>query len=249
VSRVVPSQVVEFIDQHFPEIAQGQVPNYDFIRAPHMAVVVRMVRELPQELMQLSGANYSAFMLGFETLSRAVVLWQANPAAHPIQTVGRSHSLGFIKAAMVACPDEAPSPSTLELSFIPDAALRDSIRADISSANSALRNGEWKAATVLGGAVIEALLLWAIGERAARGIAIPARSHGRPLDRWDLHDFVEAAHQLRIINDAARAQADLAREFRNLIHPGRAERLGLVCDRGTALSAVAAVEHIVRDLA
>src|SRR2546429_6882967 len=33
-----------------------------------------------------------------------------------------------------------------------------------------------------------------------------------------------------------------------LIHPGRAQRLAQNCDRGTALSCVAALEHVVRDL-
>ena len=43
-------------------------------------------------------------------------------------------------------------------------------------------------------------------------------------------------------------QTRLAKDFRNLIHPGRAQRQGQTCDRATALSAVAAVEHIVRCL-
>jgi hypothetical protein len=43
-------------------------------------------------------------------------------------------------------------------------------------------------------------------------------------------------------------QADLARDFRNLIHPGRAQRTGADCDRGTALTALAAIELVVRDL-
>jgi hypothetical protein len=34
----------------------------------------------------------------------------------------------------------------------------------------------------------------------------------------------------------------------HLIHPGRAIRIGQACDRGTALSALAAVELIARDL-
>ncbi|MCI1909012.1 MAG: hypothetical protein LKI99_04780 [Acetobacter fabarum] len=40
----------------------------------------------------------------------------------------------------------------------------------------------------------------------------------------------------------------IAKDFRNLIHPGRAQRLGQVCDRATALTALAAVESIARDL-
>ena len=34
--------------------------------------------------------------------------------------------------------------------------------------------------------------------------------------------------------------------FRNLIHPGRAARLAQTCDRATALSAIGALEHVVR---
>jgi hypothetical protein len=53
--------------------------------------------------------------------------------------------------------------------------------------------------------------------------------------------------KLTAADDTAQ-QARLGKDFRNLIHPGRASRLGKICDRGTALSALAAVEHVVRDL-
>jgi hypothetical protein len=51
-----------------------------------------------------------------------------------------------------------------------------------------------------------------------------------------------------VVDRETATQVDLAREFRNLIHPGRSARLAKVCDRGTALSALAAVELIVSDL-
>src|SRR6266581_2002962 len=41
---------------------------------------------------------------------------------------------------------------------------------------------------------------------------------------------------------------DLTRDFRNLVHPGRAIRLGRQCNRATALSALAGIEHVVNDL-
>jgi hypothetical protein len=43
-------------------------------------------------------------------------------------------------------------------------------------------------------------------------------------------------------------QAKLAKDFRNPIHPGRAARLEQKCQRPDALSALAALEHVVRDL-
>ena len=60
--------------------------------------------------------------------------------------------------------------------------------------------------------------------------------------------YIKVARHLALIEDDTEKQADLARGFRNLIHPGRSARLAKVCDRGTALSALAAVELIVRDL-
>src|SRR4029077_526461 len=53
--------------------------------------------------------------------------------------------------------DEYPPPTTTELLFIKDKALRDSIRQDIGATTRALTNNEWKAATVLAGAAREAL--------------------------------------------------------------------------------------------
>jgi hypothetical protein len=63
-----------------------------------------------------------------------------------------------------------------------------------------------------------------------------------------LPDYVEVAGELRIIKTDTVQQARLAKNFRNLIHPGRVIRLGQKCDRGTALSALAAVELVRRDL-
>ncbi len=51
-----------------------------------------------------------------------------------------------------------------------------------------------------------------------------------------------------MIKEDTAIQARLAKDYRNLIHSGRAQRLGQICDRGTDLSAVAALERVVRDL-
>jgi hypothetical protein len=69
-----------------------------------------------------------------------------------------------IRRASAKCPDEYPPSATTELLFINDAALREHIRRDLEAANRALNNAEWKAATVLPGAAIEALLHWRLQE-------------------------------------------------------------------------------------
>jgi hypothetical protein len=65
---------------------------------------------------------------------------------------------------------------------------------------------------------------------------------------WHLHEYVEVVSHLGIIKPDTSTQVRLAKEFRNFIHPGRAARLRQKCDQGTALSALAAVHLVVRDL-
>jgi len=70
----------------------------------------------------------------------------------------------------------------------------------------------------------------------------------RPLEDWNLGEYIDAATVLRLIKPDTGVQASIAKDFRNLIHPGRAQRLAVSCDRGTALAALAGVELVARDL-
>src|SRR5262249_47471723 len=101
-------------------------------------------------------------------------------------------------AMLAKCPDQNPSPATAAMTFITDDALRDSIRIDLSTATSALHNGEWKASTVLAGAVIEALLLWAIQRDPAK-FAGAANKPKKALERWDLADLIDVGEALALI--------------------------------------------------
>jgi hypothetical protein len=151
-------------------------------------------------------------------------------------------------------PDESPAPGTPELSFVPESEFRRTY----ATVQRALANGEWKAATVLAGSAAEAMLLWAIRQRSPAEITsavAAARASGdlttnpdSNLDRWNLHEYIEVAAKLDIIKPRTAVQTRLAKDFRNFIHPGVAQRLGEKCDGATAFSAVAGMEHVVRDL-
>ena len=65
---------------------------------------------------------------------------------------------------------------------------------------------------------------------------------------WHLHEYIEVAAHLGIVKPDTATLVRLAKDFRNLIHPGRAARLGQKCDRATTLGALAAVEAVARDL-
>jgi hypothetical protein len=156
----------------------------------------------------------------------------------------------------MACPDQLPAPSTHDLNFIADADLRADLRFDISAINQELANGEWKSATVLAGSVIEALLLWKLSTLNASDVASAEanvlKRKTKPLDEWDLHAFIEIAAVCPpgkpSIKSNTATQLRLAKDYRNLIHPGRSLRLQEKCDRATALAAVAGLEMVVRDL-
>jgi hypothetical protein len=262
--RVVPSQIVEFIDQTIPK-AKKQTDEggkgFSLNRPDQHSCValVKLIDQLPGELLVLPGQHYIELVASVEAIKDTLEIWKLREYGFSIiPRFGDYNPISFIRRALSLCPDEIPSKDTAELIFIEDDDLRANLRIDISATNLALSNGEWKAATVLAGSVVEALLLWRLNqfEEEERNTArtslvnegILRRDPGGNLDRWELHPFIEVAAKLEVIGEDTAQQARLAQEYRNLIHPGREKRLGQRCDRGTALAAVAAAERVVSDL-
>lgn len=68
------------------------------------------------------------------------------------------------------------------------------------------------------------------------------------IETWNLFQYIHICRILGLISDNTLKQSELAKDFRNLIHPGRAIRLGQECNRSSALSAVAGIEHVIQDL-
>jgi hypothetical protein len=227
-----------------------------------LKAIIRLTDEIPTELVVLNAQEYSELVCALESLSSAVTEWHQRGGDEPPARIKNKSPIAIIRHGLSKCPDESPAPGTVELAFINDLALGDSIRTDISAANRDAANGEWKGATVLAGSATEALLLWSIqdSERKTPGSAARAISGLRAAggltqepntnnpERWNFVTLIEVAHQLKTVRDETAKLVRLSKDFRNLIHPGRATRLGLVCDRGTALSALAAIELVVRDL-
>jgi hypothetical protein len=250
--RVVPSQIVEFIDAEFPFARARQPPSVSHAHKDNLSALLRLVDELPDELKIIDGGDYSRFLRSLETIRSTVIHTGGNTV--PYNSEKRlGDAISDVRVTLERLPDQQVPAATAGLPFIADPQLRESIRADIAFANQAFSGGEWKAVTVLAGAAAEALLLWAITAKktktevgAARSATIPKASPDP--NYWDLDAYTKVAKALTLIDDETERQADIARGFRNLIHPGRSARLAKVCDKGTAHSALAAVEFIVRDL-
>lgn len=261
--RVYPSQVCDLIERLFPGIVSKGEQTITSNDAPALTAIAALTREIPANLIALTGRDYTDFALGLGAIEFCLNQWQSVGLQRvaDLRKPNGANPVLLLYRTLSNCPDDAASPETVEMAFITDANLRDSIRRDIAAADRDLVNGEWKGATVLAGAATEALLLWALQEKSKAAdvsAAVTAlidlkklskRSDPTDPETWHLHEYIEVALHLKLISARAAKAAALAKDFRNLIHPGRSQRLGQVCDVGTAHQALAAVNLVARDLA
>ena len=260
--RVVPSQVRTYING-LPSYATVQdCVSLNHLGSPQLRAVLDLVEQVPDDLLTMKGEVYASLVHAKAQIRDILEVWTANRnAGHspaPYVFSVSQDPVAKIRSALSDCSDQSLAPATSELKFITDSDLRTNLLVDIGVASRALSDGEWKAATVLAGATIEALLLWDLQTRhptATLSAAVAAlvtkgeiKQPPANLEEWSLHQFIEVSAQIPSIKVDTAKEARLAKDFRNLIHPGRAQRLGLVCDRGTAHTSFAALDHVVRDL-
>lgn len=267
-ARVVPSQVVELLDLVFPWAATQKPDETMRIRPEHdgnLAGLVAMVSAIPEDLITLPPNDASKFNLALWTIRAQLDSWRAHGKTGSLERitgVDKRNPVTVLRECLAKCPDEPIASTSNELSFVKDNDLRMSLLADLSAVSRALNNGEWKAATVLSGSLLEALLLWAVSKvksndatafnaAVSRATARGLNNKKPPndLDQWVLHHLIEVTFDIGIIATETATQARLAKDFRNLIHPGRSTRLATSCSIGTAMAARAAVEFTTLDLA
>jgi hypothetical protein len=276
VARSVPSQIREFIAAHFPPAVEwveasdrglvGSKVTFNYLpHGPALIALRNLLRELPEELLLLGPTEGSQFTHAVASIDLTLEHWRAGDKGgggtlYPLRVGPFSawSPVALVYKLLEGCPDESPAPDTHELAFISDRALRFSLRLDVHEATRALAAGQWKSATVMAGSVVEAVLLAAL-TRAGVGLAREAarRNTHNPveerflkgtLESWSLYPMIAAAEGLEIISEDTAKLATIARGFRNLIHPGRAQRTGVSADKGTSYTALAAVERVVADV-
>ena len=154
-----------------------------------------------------------------------------------------------IRRLLKACPDELPRPEP-ELPFITDESIRLDIEAKLHTAWVNFKAGEWLGATAFAAIALEAMLLWEVrrAQGSPEGGDVKKAAPKRPVDEWRLDDLITEASSLRSITKSAVDQAHLARDGRNLMHPGKVARTGTPCSRATALTAFAAAYQVAEEL-
>ena len=239
--KVLPSQLVEAIDSLFgPKRNEldGQAVTHVYRTEVH--ALLSLLDEVPRELIDLRFDEYLEFTRCRAVLATSLVRWNLGDIM-PARDVGGKDAVERIRRLLKQCHDEMP-PAEPELPFIPEADIRHSIADRIHAAWTDFNVCEWMGATVFAGAALEALLLWAL--KRVRLHETPKRS----LDEMHLADLIDLAAKNRVIDVASEQQARLAKDARNLIHPGKTLRSGEACSKTTALTALTAVYRVVDDL-
>lgn len=171
--KVVPTQIVEYIDVRFPAVrdqieGKGNTVQYDSSFHAAVNTIIEMLDQLPPNLLTISGEDYILFVEAVNELKGAIVFWSSDHATkmkyqiYKMRNGSKLNPITIIRNALSKCPDQGVDETTNELVFIDDNEFREALRQDISFVNQALINTEWKAVTILAGSVIEALLLYAI---------------------------------------------------------------------------------------
>lgn len=271
--RLTPSMVVMAIEQTFPSANQqvqgrrGQLISLASDQAPSIGMIVGLVEALPRELLPSDVEGHLQIVAALSAMRAALVAWSGggHPGHQPqlgeLAALGGRHPIAAILEALRRCPDEAASETVGGLDFIEDPRARASVRTDASTAHRALGNGEYKAATVLAGSVVEALLLWRLRPLATAELAAARRRVNedrrdakrsslptKGLEWYSLSDFIEVAEAAGAITATLASSLRTTREYRNLIHPGRVLRSGEDASQATALYALGGMEGLIEAL-
>jgi hypothetical protein len=202
--------------------------------------LLSMLDEVPPALIDLNAHDYLEFSQCRAVLATKLPAWNLGDIA-PANSVGGKDVIERIRRLMLKCRDQLPPPEP-ELPFIAEDDTRLGIEDRIRAAWIDFNAREWMGATILAGHVIEALLLWALKKK---GGATPFK---KSPDELRLHDLIAEAEKRALITLECKQLADLAKDARNLIHPGKATRSGTTCSKATALTALSAVYKIAEGL-
>lgn len=255
--RAFPSQIISYLSAALQKPENANASTIHSYPGKAMGFL-ELYDRLPDELIRLSDEDYAALVEAVATIRFCMDRFAAGGGGDSLRPLERSFTAAW---RIIGSLKDAIPTATHDLSFISDPVLQEMIGLDMSAIATDLRSGEWKGATVLSGSCSEALLLYGLqaAENKKAGVVASAVSaitwKARPPSAadlidisWNLFSYTEVAAEIGIISDPTRKELQIARDYRNLVHPARAMRQKVRCDRGTAYVAVGALEHLVSDL-
>jgi hypothetical protein len=240
--RIIPSQVVQATNQLFGGESRNEL-NIGMIQYSHrhnVKTILSLLDQIPSSLITLEFNEYMQYLQSCAALTSAVALWNAGQY-QAAENAGGSDPIARIRRLLLKCPDEIP-PAYPEFAFVSDDDVRDAVTEAARAAWVNFQAQQWLGATVFAAVAIESLLLWALKQEST------SASEREALDKQHLADFIKRGEDTKLLRSGSADQARLAKDARNLIHPGRVAREGTSCDKGSALAALAGLERVAIDL-
>lgn len=238
-SAVKPSQVAEAIVTMFGVYAtdlETDRPNH--AKQVEVRALLSLLDNVPPALINLTFTEFLEYQRCYAALATILPSWNlGNTMACP--GVAGKNPVERIRRLVLSCPDELPRPEP-ELLFMTDEAARIGAEAKVHAAWINFKAGEWLGATVFAGCALEAILLWEVKRSGEMSESTANKKH--------LTDLIGVARSRELISGPAADLAKLARDGRDLLHPGKVARQGTECTNATALTALAAVAQVVEEL-
>ena len=263
-ARIVPSDVVGYIDALLPDAADRQADpararfGWGKERAGAYKGVVVLVRQVDDYLLP-SGEQRVKLLAATSEIEAKLAIWSGGGSGTIEKTpgVGDANPLIVIRSVMSTLRDDAVPPGARRLSFVIDQDLREGLERDLASIEKHMHDEEWKAAMVIGASVAEALLLDAIlrrhqSERQHAVTDLGDRGEIQNLNpdplKWHLPQYAQVAKELGIIRVTTKTLLIASGDSRNLIHPGKALREAQQPTKASAYAVVAGMESVIADL-
>ena len=136
----------------------------------------------------------------------------------------RSHSLMSATTSAIATVGTPTPPDFTRL--VPDPAMQAILNRRWAEVWNCIGARAYLAATVMIGALLEALLLARVNRSADKSAVFASKcspkdkaGKTRPLQEWTLNAYIDVAHDLGWIGKASRDVGVVLRDYRNFIHP------------------------------
>lgn len=258
---VSPKRIVSFLDRYFPEAkmpgnkADGIIVGQ---RRGNLVTLLEFLGGLPDELLTVDEDDYQLMKVAINYV-RAVLDEASTGGDRQLKHIpqsGKKNALVEIRRILQNCSEQFIAPEIAGLEFVKDSSYRKILQEDLAEFESYLKYRQWKAATVLGAALLEAILHYKLTGMKSDVLAskLAPKHKGKVIEdlndrAWSLTPFLKVAKDRGVIDDNPTYKIGiLAGEARNLIHPGKVQRLNRRFDSASAFLVKAALEHTFRDL-
>jgi hypothetical protein len=260
---VLPSQVVAFVDAAIPDAAriqaEGSPLSIDYSENAFLRALSELIERM-DEILLPTGEEYVTYVAAVSAIDAILNEWQSRDVTRPLKRVPGTdeNPVITIRKLLENCPDQRIPDKFAGFEFITDDHYRRQLLMEMLSVEDLLKDSQWKAVMVMASSLMEAIFCECLMNVPAADLepavqaaiddgAIRKNTKGSP-ENWNLPTYVHVARQVGLITERTKQQALLAGDYRNLVHPGKTRREAVTCNRATALSVVAGLEHVVDDI-